>query len=126
MTMKKENSYQILQQYKRDNDLCTKKDLVKIWQTQNPDFWIKDQNVPHEEYTIGKRIIYLFKISDVNKVKEFLDDLASKSNTRQSAYQSYIMLKTTGYLWASKKPSWKEKINKTWEKKDNYKGKNKN
>ncbi len=28
------NRFQILQQYKRDNDLCTKKDLVKIWQTQ--------------------------------------------------------------------------------------------
>ncbi len=48
-------------------------------------------------------------MSDVNKVKEFLDDLTRKSNTRQSAYQSYIMLKTTGYSWATKKPSAKKK-----------------
>lgn len=108
--MANSNTFKDLRKYKEENDLCTKKDLIKIWQTQKPDFWIKDQNVPYEEYRVGKKLILLFKMTDVNKVKEFLDDLASKSNTRQSAYQSYIMLKTTGYSWATKKPSAKKKL----------------
>ena len=104
------NTFEDLRKYKEENNLCTKKDLIKIWQTQKPNFWIKDQNVPYEEYYVGKKLISLFKMTDVNKVKEFLDDLASKSNTRQSAYQSYIMFKTTGYSWATKKPSAKKKL----------------
>lgn len=124
--MANSNTFEDLRKYKEENNLCTKHDLIKIWQTQKLDFWIKDQNISYEEYYVGKRLILLFKMTDVNKVKEFLDDLASKSNTRQSAYQSYIMLKTTGYSWASKKPSWKENIDNAWKNKDNYKGGNKN
>ena len=89
------NGFEELKKYKEINHLCTKRDLVKIWQTQKPDFWIEDQNVQYEIYHIGKREIWLFTESEVNRVKSFLDDLSSKSNTRQSAYQSYIMLKTT-------------------------------
>jgi hypothetical protein len=120
------NVFEELKKYKEINNLCTKRDLVKIWQTQKPDFWIEDQKVQYEIYHIGKREIWLFTESEVNRVKSFLDDLASKSNTCQSAYQSYIMLKTTGYSWMSKNPQWKEKINETWSKKDNYKGGNTN
>lgn len=32
------NTFKDLRKYKEENDLCIKKDLIKIWQTQKPDF----------------------------------------------------------------------------------------
>ena len=95
------NTFKNLRKYKEENNLCTKKDLIKIWQTQKPDFWIKDQNVPYEEYYVGKKLISLFKMTDVNRVKEFLDDLGIKSSGLEKLIAaSYSLLGLISYITA--------------------------
>ena len=50
----KNDLFQILQVYKKENNLYSRNDLIKIWKTQNPQFWIEQFNIEVIEYKICK------------------------------------------------------------------------
>lgn len=106
----KSNPFKILQNYKSDNNLYSQNELIKIWKTQKPKFWIKHFNLSEIKYVICEnRITYLYKKDEVDKVTEFLKEL-EKNKHPQVARQEYIMKIEKGITWSSLTDSWKIKM----------------